>query len=461
VRRDAGSRPQDHVRSRGYQPNVVETVTATASQAIDSLLKAARDAEYRRDWSAAISFLTAARDRSPDEPRCHVELGVLLWHAGQGLEAERTLSRAVDLFPAHSQAAIQHAKLPTWGSEWDEALLRWARVRERFPGEASAWSGTAAALLDMGRPEEAETLLREARSRFPDSSDVAAWYATVAFRRGQWAEAERRLAVAGEAFPTHPGIKLARQRLDHVSTPIDALDAARERGAPGGPSMLLRFESLGEDCEFGKLQRRFGCEPRGLFRFAGVSSGALLTTLETECRSIGDPKNTSVYVRTRGREYIAVDTHLKMLWHTGLFQYAADRQRVLEGEHRRLGSLRRKLVGDLAAGEKIFVYVSHTPLDVKYCESLAGAVQRYSSKAVVLCVGPAASREGPRVSWGGEGLLVAERSAMLLLWRWPDDEAAPPYQQWLHICAKATELVDARRSAAGPSGAFAAEAAAP
>ena len=33
--------------------------------------------------------------------------------------------------------------------------------------------------------------------------------------------------------------------------------------------MLLEFESLGDNCEFGLVQRHFGAEPISLLRFAG------------------------------------------------------------------------------------------------------------------------------------------------------------------------------------------------
>ena len=34
--------------------------------------------------------------------------------------------------------------------------------------------------------------------------------------------------------------------------------------------MLLRFESIGSDCEFGAVQRRYGAEPLGLLRWNDV-----------------------------------------------------------------------------------------------------------------------------------------------------------------------------------------------
>jgi tetratricopeptide (TPR) repeat protein len=420
---------------------------ADTSVPFESLKHAAREAGYRQDWRAAISVLVAARDERPEEPQRHVELGLFLAHAEQHQHAERVLAEAVDRFPSYAQAAIEHATLAAARADWDEALLRWRRVRERFPDHAAGWVGAGAALLDAGRADEAEAIFTEARKRFPDSPDPAVWYVSLALRAGQWAEAERRFAGLADAFPTDVGVKLTRQKLDFMSRllresdgEVQAVAADASSPEPDRSELLMRFESLGGDCEFGMVQRRLGLEPVGLFRFAGGRSGPLLRAIETRCDGIGDPEHTSLYVRNRGREYVAIDTRLNIVWRTSAYQYAADRPRLLQEQCRQLTYLRRKLVGEFEAAAKIFVYTSQTPLDATYCEALARAVQQYSPAAIVLCVGPSASREDPRVSWGGKGLLLAERSCVVRHWCWADDVAVLPYREWLHICTRAEEL---------------------
>jgi len=408
--------------------------------------------------------MRAACDRNPDAPQSHVQLGVLLWRAGLVQEAERTLTAAVQRFPSSLPTAIEHAKLPMWNGDCGEALRRWRRVREQFPDDAVAWSGSAAALLDGGQPEEAEAMLSDATIRFPDSSDIAIWRGTVAARRGQWAEAERRYAAAAAAFPTHTGIRLARQKLNYQSTlrrqshaqhgessssrpGAGAFEDVGDFRPSGRAAVLARYQSLGEHCEFGNVQRRFGVEPMDLFRFARIASTRVLKMLETGCGGIGDPKTTSVFARRHTGEYFVTDTKLKISWHTGEFECATTEEQLLAREYRRLSYLARRFEQDLQRAARIFVHVSDAPLDFTSCESLARAVHQRSPHAVVLCVGFAASMDQPRVTWGGPGLLLAERTAMLLTWRWPDDETAPPYQQWLDICAAAIELVEGHRAA--------------
>jgi len=44
--------------------------------------------------------------------------------------------------------------------------------------------------------------------------------------------------------------------------------------------LMYRFESLGDNCEFGLVQRRCGAEPLGLFRFASIGTEQVARALE-------------------------------------------------------------------------------------------------------------------------------------------------------------------------------------
>lgn len=411
---------------------------------IDSATQIARDAAYRQDWTTAFAILTAARDDRPDDPQRHVDLGFFLWYADRQAEAEQVLAAAVARFPSSFPAAIEYASVAARRADWDEAMTRWRHVRERFPHAADGWIGEGAALLDAGRVDEGEAVIVEALTTFPEVPEPAVWYVSVALRRGQWAEAERRFAARCAAFPADATVSLTRQKIEYMARVIGESEGRMPApDASGDLEMPMRFESLGGDCEFGMVQRRFGFEPVGLFRFAGARSGALLKAIETRCEGIGAPENTSLYVRNRGREYVAIDPRLNIVWRTSEYQYAADRKRLLQEQQRQLTYLGRKLVGDLEAAQKIFVYNSQTPLDLSYCESLARAIHQYSSSAILLCVGPTTSPDAPRVRRGGTGLLLAERRCVVRHWCWADEVTSPPYREWLAICTRAIELAEA------------------
>ena len=53
--------------------------------------------------------------------------------------------------------------------------------------------------------------------------------------------------------------------------------------------LMLRFESLGQNCEFGLVQRRCGSEPLGLLRFASTPLPHLLAAFEGGFEGLGGP----------------------------------------------------------------------------------------------------------------------------------------------------------------------------
>src|SRR5260370_7223758 len=53
--------------------------------------------------------------------------------------------------------------------------------------------------------------------------------------------------------------------------------------------LMYRFASLGDNCEFGLVQRRCGAEPLGLFRFATIDVKDLARALEARLPAIPDP----------------------------------------------------------------------------------------------------------------------------------------------------------------------------
>src|SRR4029077_19430059 len=71
--------------------------------------------------------------------------------------------------------------------------------------------------------------------------------------------------------------------------------------------LMMRFESLGENCEFGLAQRRCGAEPLGLLRFASAPLPVLLAGLRGRFEGMGDPEQIDIQVSTNRQEYLVVD----------------------------------------------------------------------------------------------------------------------------------------------------------
>jgi hypothetical protein len=133
--------------------------------------------------------------------------------------------------------------------------------------------------------------------------------------------------------------------------------------------LLSEFESLGEDCEFGLVQRHVGAEPLGLLRFAGFAV-PWETRLDFAIDAIGrgleglaDPG--TVHIETEGppgerREFMVSESRYHLRYHTFLYQGEADREALRIQQEKVLRFLHEKFLADLEAGTKIWVWKSQT-----------------------------------------------------------------------------------------------------
>jgi hypothetical protein len=141
---------------------------------------------------------------------------------------------------------------------------------------------------------------------------------------------------------------------------------------------MLAFESLGDNCEFGLIQRHGGAEPLGLLRFAGIHVpieirlGKLVSALERRFDGIGRPGTISVNLEGEAgqREFLVRETLYDLMYHSAVLEGAIQPQDLLKRESKRLNFLRRKLVEDLESGSKIWVWKSQSTLTADQVEPL-------------------------------------------------------------------------------------------
>lgn len=119
--------------------------------------------------------------------------------------------------------------------------------------------------------------------------------------------------------------------------------------------LVQQFESLGENCEFGLVQRYVRAEPLGLFRFNFLHRAALIDMLDTELRDVDRPEDIEVR-RANSAEDAELYVHnrrYKYNYHT--FRHDADAEKVRTQQIRVISFLRDKLLADLRTAEKTFV----------------------------------------------------------------------------------------------------------
>jgi tetratricopeptide (TPR) repeat protein len=167
---------------------------------------------------------------------------------------------------------IEYAWVAHYRRDWPEALERWNAVSKEFPLHPSGSVGVGRVLVELNRLEEAEEHVAAATKKSPNDQHLAAVFASVASRRQDWSEALRRWNDAYALDPhsdaavegREAAIRHVRMEAEDEGAPgLVAIEKVRD---PESRSLLLGFESLGENCEFGLVQRRFEAEPLGLSR---------------------------------------------------------------------------------------------------------------------------------------------------------------------------------------------------
>jgi hypothetical protein len=142
-------------------------------------------------------------------------------------------------------------------------------------------------------------------------------------------------------------------------------------------ALMTRFESLGENCEFGLVQRRCGAEPLGLLRFSSAPLPKLLAALDAQFAGMGARNNISVELSPNEREYMVQDRAFGFYYHAWVNAGEMAPAQIEAREIARVPFLVRKLREDLEEGLKIFVFHAMEDMSVASAHLLADAIRRY------------------------------------------------------------------------------------
>jgi hypothetical protein len=167
----------------------------------------------------------------------------------------------------------------------------------------------------------------------------------------------------------------------------------------------MRFENLGENCEFGLLQRHFGAEPLGLLRFSAVDISDLIAAVREGFAGVGDPAQTRLCTSPHNGEYYSIDERYQINSHGLIFSADVSPEAAHATICRRATFLRTKLLRDLAEGSKIFIFKTGDDTLQSLVTDLVEALRRHGP-VTLLWVRPSldATKRGS-VSWLAEGLM--------------------------------------------------------
>ncbi len=200
------------------------------------------------------------------------------------------------------------------------------------------------------------------------------------------------------------------------------------------PRLLRSFESLGENCDLGVVQRAVGLEPFGLFRFAACDAATVATLLRVRFEPLCAPGDLWLDVLGPEREYCLKSRSSRFEAHTNRYADRDSAAVVLRGEIEKMRYLTAHLLQDLSGCRKVFVFKGESDLDT--IRDLAGVLRHYGPNCL-LWVRIADSGHPP-------GSVQRESAELMLGYvsRYGTYDGAPslPVEEWVALCADAYRL---------------------
>ena len=123
------------------------------------VLSRAELAIKRDQWERAAEIMEQARVLHPKSPQTWVICAELAEHLGETQEAWACLWNACECAPERPNLLLRYAESAMLAEDFEESIARWAIVRQRFPDLDAGYVRGAFALKELGRMDEASSLL--------------------------------------------------------------------------------------------------------------------------------------------------------------------------------------------------------------------------------------------------------------------------------------------------------------
>lgn len=394
-------------------------------------------------------------------------------------EADAEAARLLSDHPDHLEAEWASAWTKHQRGDWAEAAIRWDSFVRRHPTNRSAWCCRITALSRAGQISAAREAGASATTAFPDDIDIAlacAWipddaghkdlegveralvramsrdpeqvdyqleHAKIAQLRGDRTEAERRWQALRERYRTDV-VTMATIGYHQMLAGLHALDEHSTSDRPVSDDsavesstrlkrLFLSMESLGDNCEFGEVQRKFGVEPLGLLRFSSITVDNLVRALTARFEGVGSPEEIRVTVASNGEYQVRDAFDIQM--HSFVFAKDVPRERFLEQVYKRNGFLKNKLIKDLQAANKLFVYKHE--MTQQQAIVLHNALCRYGEVNLLCILWADADHPAGTVIRRAKGLLFGYTSGYAVTEGFVHER----YDEWLQIAERAQALL--------------------
>ena len=201
-------------------------------------------------------------------------------------------------------------------------------------------------------------------------------------------------------------------------------------------TLMMEFESLGDNVEFGNVQRACGAEPLGLFRFNTSAIANLCDVLERRLEELYEGDDLEIYEEPVTDQYLCRSRRYNdFLYHTLVSPHDVSMAAITSRERKKIGYLKRRLLDDLESGGKIFVRKGgDTSQDLR---RLHKALSAYAPHVLLIVAVADIDHPPGTIERLGERLLRGFVSAFKVCHRpEPIDVAS-----WLEVCRRAHRLI--------------------
>lgn len=206
--------------------------------------------------------------------------------------------------------------------------------------------------------------------------------------------------------------------------------------------ILSYFESLGDNCEFGLVQRQSAYDSLALFRFSYISLDKLLDGLKSNFGALLDPSllemKPSIPFPDGRIEWISHQHGFGMFSHTDRFVGPDEIKQTWQAEYDKLKFLQNKFMEDLADGEKIFVRKANYPVTVEEMIPLWIALQQHGANRLLWVVKADDQHQAGHVEWIGQGFMKGYIGDLA-----PYENVAygASTESWMAVCRSALALI--------------------
>lgn len=373
---------------------------------------------------------------------------------GQLEEAHATITAARTAYPDDVEVLAETARLADRRQEFGEALVFWQRVVGTKAAPAEWRQRRDRDLVILGRLDEADTAIAQARTDDPEHQGYIGNLVMLRLAQARWSDAEATARAFRDRYPNDP---IATELLGQA---VHAAALAAVEGGEGlrvpatvervedetTRALMLGFESIGQDCEFGMVQRRYGAEPLALLRWNHMTLPNLLAALGARLDGVGDDEHTDLVVSDSG-EYYLRDRRYGLVIHTFYYTHQMTADALRPKMLIRVRFLKDRFLRDLADAEKVLVYTMRDP-DIEAMRRLHQAL-RLHGPVPLLCV--VSREEAVGLAEPGDIVRIEDDLYVGCLTHFGNrnGEWRIRHDEWVALCSRAQTLARHPSSAPG------------